>query len=535
MEVHWIGRRTCDFGLTQVFLNVWPFSTMFVDESESLMQRRTALKHGALAVSAAFLSPQRLFADEASSAGYFAATVVKAPDIPLPKGKREPFGWKTLAIGVKPLVLAWPMLPEDVRPTAMRITVGLDVRDEKLIEVYLPRSGRRLGTFDVRFGCIFQIFEIPLAKADTADIRVEGVALRLTKGTELRVFTSGNSMPVAFQPHLLCPGSVPDVMQEYFARMDSLACVQAFSWQEGCVLDGLLDLAALPTHANLKEAAKHHFECFVINAKLIYENHISVPSDGKLYGIEGALPYAALSKLEPQHPLLDDAVKSLLSRQDDQGCIQDGQHTSSEGAYTVGYPLAVIAKQRSDETLQQIALAQLSVRQQRLFDGRMFWRTSEPKDGEIKKGNRAWARGIAWQMLGYARTLRELNHRNDLAEHIEAFEQLADWIMPYQRTDGLWSVFVDQPELTPDTSGSAGIAAALAIGAQQGWLGKNAKSAATKTVIGLESHLTPDGFLGGVAQANKSSEELQRGNYRVIYQMGMGLMAQLVGALESEN
>jgi hypothetical protein len=41
----------------------------------------------------------------------------------------------------------------------------------------------------------------------------------------------------------------------------------------------------------------------------------------------------------------------------------------------------------------------------------------------------------------------------------------------------------------------------------------------------------PDGFLGGVAQANKGGERLQRGDYRVIYQMGMGLMAQLIAAL----
>jgi len=174
------------------------------------------------------------------------------------------------------------------------------------------------------------------------------------------------------------------------------------------------------------------------------------------------------------------------------------------------------------------------VRQGRLFDGKMFWRTSEPKDGVVQKGNRAWARGIAWQMLGFARTLRELNHRSDLADCIKSFQQLAAWVLPYQRDDGLWSVFVDQPQLTPDTSGSAGIAAALAIGAQQGWLDEDAKVAAAKTLAGLKLHLTQDGFLGGVAQANKGGEGLQRGEYRVIYQMGMGLMAQLIAALEAK-
>ena len=102
---------------------------------------------------------------------------------------------------------------------------------------------------------------------------------------------------------------------------------------------------------------------------------------------------------------------------------------------------------------------------------------------------------------------------------------------PLQRADGLWSVFVDQPGLTPDTAGSAGIAAALAIGANEGWLAPSAKIAAAKTLAGLKPHLTPDGFLGGVSQANKVGEGLQRGTYRVIYQMSMGLMAQLIAAL----
>jgi len=52
-------------------------------------------------------------------------------------------------------------------------------------------------------------------------------------------------------------------------------------------------------------------------------------------------------------------------------------------------------------------------------------------------------------------------------------------------------------------------------------------------LVGLKTHLTPDGFLGGVSQSNKGGEALQRGSYRVIFQMAMGLMAQLVAALEA--
>lgn len=87
----------------------------------------------------------------------------------------------------------------------------------------------------------------------------------------------------------------------------------------------------------------------------------------------------------------------------------------------------------------------------------------------------------------------------------------------------------------PDTGGSAGIAAAFALGAREGWLETEFRQSAEQTLTGLQTWLSPDGFLGGVSQSNKGGEALQRGNYRVIYQMAMGLMAQLIAALETQN
>ena len=177
----------------------------------------------------------------------------------------------------------------------------------------------------------------------------------------------------------------------------------------------------------------------------------------------------------------------------------------------------------------QLALTQVRARQATLFDGREFWRT---RDDEGRRSNRNWARGIAWQILGLARTLTVAKDRRDIADMIAALQQMATWIVPMQRTGWIVEcVCTDEPALTPDTAGSAGIAAALAIGAKHGWLNAKAKTAAAKTLIGLQKHLTPDGLLGGVSQSNKGGEALQRGDYRSIYQMGMGLMAQLEAAL----
>ncbi len=464
-------------------------------------------------------------------AQHLPAQVGSSAGLPVSEKHRVPFGWKTTTItsvDKAPLVLAWADLPVAVMPTHFRIAIGLDERDEKAAEAFLPQSGRVIGTLDLRFVTQFQVHQITLTATDVADIRREGLALRLTKGSDLEIFTGGADVPVALLPHLLVPGTASP-MEEYFARMNSLACVQQFGWMEGCVMDGLLDLGELPQHTAMKARAQQHLALFFKGGQFIYENHLSAPSDGRIYGIEGGLPFAALAEMEPQNALLELPLKAWEHRRRPTGSIQDGDHMSSEGSYTIAYPLALIAKARGDEKLMLDALYQCRIRQARFFDGREFWRTYND-DG--KRGNRNWARGIAWQMIGLTRTLTVAKDRRDIADLIIHLQRMAAWVIKLQRDDGLWSVFADEPKLTPDTAGSAGIAAALALGVKHGWLDDKAKTAAQKTLAGLQMHLTPDGLLGGVSQSNKGGEGLQRSDYRAIYQMGMGLMAQLIAALE---
>lgn len=460
------------------------------------------------------------------------ARVVSSAGLPVPEKQRAPFGWQVTAITAadrSPLVLRWDALPEGATPTHLRIAIGLDERDEKLAEAFLPASGRVVGAFDLRFVSQFQVYQIALGPTDVAGIRNEGIALRLARGSDLEILTGGPDIPAALLPHLLVPGTAKP-MEEFFARMDSLACVQQFGWMEGCVMDGLLDLAELPRHAAMRAMAERHLALFFKGGLLVYENHVSAPSDDRIYGIEGTLPFAALARVQPQSPLLEIAVQAWGKKRRPTGSIQDGPHMSSEGAYTIAYPMALIARARGSETMMQDALYQVRIRQARFFDGSEFWRTY---DDDGKRGNRNWARGIAWQMLGLTRTLMAAKGRQDAGDLVILLQRFGAWAIAHQREDGLWSVIVDEKALTPDTAGSAGIAAALALGAKDGWLDAGARAAAARTLAGLQGHLTPDGFLGGVSQSNKGGLELQRSDYRAIYQMGMGLMAQLVAAVEA--
>lgn len=488
------------------------------------MNRRGFL-HTSAALGAAGLLPARA-AEPLTRARYCRCDLTGPPQPPR-RGVRPPLDWEALELGPEPVRCQPRDVPAGVAGARLRFAVAYDERDDKLIEVRAGAGAALLGTFELRNVSAYQVYELPLTPAQVDQLRGAPATLHLVKGTPAAVLLSGPDLPPALAPHLLVPGNA-DPLDEFFDRFGSLASLQPWSWNEGCVLDGLLDLARLPAHSGLTAIARQHIGRFVRDGKLRYEAPGSFASADRIYGIEGALPFAALAKLEPRHPLLDLLPPFAAARRDPEGCVIDGHTTTSEGAYTVGYPLAVLANVRHDDALARLALDQVSVRQRRLFDGRQFWRTSAPGP---KRGNRHWARGIAWQFLGSARTLRELAARPETAALVPEFQRLANWIVPFQRPDGLFSVFVDEPALTPDAAGSAGIAAALAIGAQQGWLTADHRAAAARALTGLRGQLTPDGFLGGVSQSNKGGESLQRSTYRVIYQMGMGLLAQLIAAL----
>ena len=85
--------------------------------------------------------PTLTYAAGESLARLLSARIVSAPDVSLPEGKREPFEWKTAAVGATLLGLPWPDFPAEAKLTALRVTWGLDVRDEKLIEADLPKVG----------------------------------------------------------------------------------------------------------------------------------------------------------------------------------------------------------------------------------------------------------------------------------------------------------------------------------------------------------------------------------------------------------
>lgn len=476
----------------------------------------------------------------AATTSYHIATITgRDPAVTVPPDKRVPFGWSAVAVPASAdapgVVLRWNRPQTLATPPRLRITTALDVREAKRIEATTAETGESLGFFDIRFASVCQPFEITLPASLAARAMGEGVRLRQREGAlPLWLFDGTNrDLPEAFAPHLL--GTVGgDRWREFEARLCSEASLQAFGWIEGCVLDGLLQTSLLPGGEAAARALTTHLRHYVsVAGDLDYEGPTSQPLHNRVYGMEGLLPFAILAQAEPRNPVLKLAEQEIRARLDRDKAVIDHGATSTEGAYIAGYPLAALSRAWDRDDLAALAVAQLRVRRERNVIGTTIY---QKIDSDGKKHLPNWARGVAWYLLGFARVLDVLDpgaKSADLTDLRTEFRRAAEWAVSFQRPDGLWGNFLDDPTSRADTSGSAGIATALALGARRGWLPAEARTAARKTVSGLEVYLTPDGFLGGMAQFNKGGEALQRSDYRVIAPMAMGLTAQLRAALRA--
>jgi hypothetical protein len=460
----------------------------------------------------------------------------------LPEGKRIARGFQARQLdvpGARP-VLRWtaPAPSETPLASRLRIAVALDFRAERQVEAVLAGSGARLGVFDIRYAYALQPFELRLDPAQTSAALAEGVALRAGSGElPLWIFddAQGEGEKAFFNPHLLLEEDVGGGGQTVFVdEMASLVSLQPFGWLEGCVLDGLQDLARSGRVPQAQTALDAHLAHFLDdNGRLVFEDLRNRPSDDAFPGIESTLPVAVIASQRPGHPVVRLAVDFWEARRRDGGIVCDGGTATAEGAYTVGYPLAVIAARTGREDLARWALRQITTRIELLPKDRDLYLRC-PLNGEGRTF-RNWARAYAWYMLGLTRTWATLRASSFSAlPGMDVLwgeaRRITSEALRFRQPDGLWTCFLDRPETGVDTSGSAGIAAAMAIGVRSGLLPEYLMAPARKAEEALAAYLTPDGLLSGVAQHNAGGEALQTGGYRVISQMGMGLLAQLHAA-----
>ncbi|NQW99255.1 glycoside hydrolase family 88 protein [bacterium] len=449
-----------------------------------------------------------------------------------------PFGWPILVVDSSGSLLTVGASSLADSPCDLRITLAVEMPDTRVVIVESADGSEELGRFDLRYGCVFQMFAIRLSAASSSRIAREGVKLRVSSGAPVVIFaaTADSDLPPEFAPHLLASEG-PASAESVLPRLASPASLQPFNWLHGCVVDALADADDQPA------LAAHLGRWFLPGGQLRYIGPHSEPRADELFGLEPVLMFAALVRHDPQHPAFGVLRRWLEKHTEADGLLIDRgldaegipsavTWISIEAIYTVAYPLALAATILNEPGWRDLAWAQVTHRCRHLVEGGTICQRA-PLGGGGEQPH--WARANAWFLLGLAKTLRALapHHTVSLAEGLPMLREHAGRIIAAQRADGLWSVYLDDPAAGSDTSASAGLAAALAIGFGEGWLGADALVAARRADAALAKMLTPDGFLGGVAQLNRGGDDLQRGGYRVLGQFALGLYGQLRVALSS--
>ncbi len=441
------------------------------------------------------------------------------------------FPWKTIGIQTDApesvLALKWNNVDKKSlgHEPRLRLATASGLRYWQYLDITLP-NGELLGTMDISMTTDFQLFELTIPTNKIDAVLKLGVEVRSRgKGDSISFFVPEKDVPDALCPHLLIQGTLSP-REEFLRQFITKAGVDGYGWQGGCVLDGLAALASKAKNPTpYQQALDNLLNQYFPKGEPLH----TYPS------IENTSCVAQLAFSQPYHPEIENTVLFWKSRENEMGEVVDHNQIAAEGNYTVSWPLAVIAKQLNKPELAEKAIKGLRFRAKYLIDsnGNQWLRYRFGMNP--LRTYKHWSRGNAWYFLGMAKTMDVLPEVP--ADLIMEFQRAAKHLVDLQDAEGMWHMFACEPETAPESSGTAGIATAMAIGVRRGWLGKEYTVIARKALKALESRLTPDGFLTCVAHCNRPTggEKFQRETKGSILKFGMGFYAQLLAELEFKD
>lgn len=462
------------------------------------------------------------------------------------------FGLPAIQLSEQPVQLrfAKPSVSGTARPL-LRLVNSKDCRRTALIRVFC--QDQLAGQLDVQIPAQWASFILDLTKvlgqntdawpevlelAIVAQENPVGLVESLQPGPLPRLLVGGGQQFLPTSAWVAVPVEAVSPLQRMLGDfLHSRAATDYLGWMIGCTTTGLSDLYRATGNELYVQALKRMLAGVGEGLPLEgmeSEGERAVKEPGYIdllnQQLESFAPVAALAHLQQTQPTPERArFLRILGQQMIETTRTERDFLTSEGCFTLAFPLAATARALDEPDWFDIAWQECARRWGFLWRGEQVIQRAY-SDGRVSMVN--WARGTAWLVLGTAQTALELpaNHfgRADLASRLSA---VAPLLLQRQQSGGLWSVFTDRPDLPAETSGSAGIAAGLALGAKAGWLGDKAFHAAQRCGEALESFIEPDGCLGGVSQHNPASEIALQTHYRIRAAWGAGLYAQLIAAL----
>lgn len=370
-----------------------------------------------------------------------------------------------------------------------------------------------------------QRFHFSLTSSQVELLATSGMRVKLEEGVPPLWVVAGDSSRTPLAPALFQKKDMTPY-QNFLTELQT-NCLCQFSWMGGCVLEAL-DLWYQSTGETVwKSAANQWLDHFLTADGFHYQKPNGAPLTDTVYGIEGTLPMASIVRHRNTHPCLDTAVDFWLNHVEDDGAVYDGKMFSAESCYTVAYPMMAVGVDRNNRQLIQQAETQLRLARKRLcIDGDLYLRN--------QRGNlsfRNWARGIAWYLLGHVNSLIASGNSDAFPDIKEHLAERLDWVVTYQRTDGLWDNFLNEPGRPPDSSGSAGISAAILLASRHHLISNRHDQAAVRCFETLKKLLLPNGWITSVAPNNKKGEDYQHLEHRTSEPFAMGLLGQLAAMI----
>lgn len=477
-----------------------------------------------------------IFADDPQTEnGYYPLRQERHEPAEIEKGKRVPFNWSYFSVSSSPdgtLIRVTGIPAAFQGDIFLRLMVAVDTRDRREVSVLLAKSGEKIGKIPVWYASALQLFECKL-NTTTARLKEEGLRLVLDKSDAPLYLISTSAISgshlYTYEPAAQKPSA------RFLNTFCSYRSLHPFGWMEGCSLDGLLELSRSGRFPEAGKTLDRHLDLFLPdNRNLIYENPHTQPSDNRFNNLEAGLPFAAIAEKYPDHPSIL-LFTEFCEKRLESGRIR-ADYFTTEGCYTLAYPLAAVARKTGKKEWLELALLELEARVKYLTDDEAVYQKVSVQDSE--KSFRNWGRGYTWFLLGLVRTSailkQDASFSKDprLSKIREAFIYYSNLALKHQQPDHSWNSFLDLPETEFDASATAGLGASLLYGKQIGWLQNLPDSRLYAIRQRLERSLTPDGFLANCCQLNRGGEELQKSSYRAISQYVMGLMAHLYAHLK---
>ncbi len=415
-----------------------------------------------------------------------------------------------------------------------RIVCAIDDRAHRWVEVSNAQSGESYARMELAYAAPGQVYQCTLTPEQVAGAIRDGLALRLEGGESpiWIVAPGGPNTPDSILPSL-SQASAPPSLDHFLRLFCTPASFQQWDWTGVCVLDGLQDWAQLG-NKDAAQTLEQYLRTFIDPKEGRREDFRGHPCDDAIANPETGGPFAILIAQSPKHPsihLLTEGFEHFHNKTLD----YIGTHRLvTESNYNVAYPMMSLAVHLNRPDYKEKSLAQLRATMHYLTDDDNVWLRYDPENGERTFQN--WSRGVAWYFLGMVRSLALLPKSEWPDALIAECNRMAAWVSTYQMENGLWAGFLHEKSVRPDNSGSAGIAAAIALGIRIGLIQSDWQPTAEKAYQGLSNCLTHDGWLQGVSQTNKPEAlhmDIQRSDFRVIAPWGMGLYAQLAAALQT--